>query len=245
MENDNKMQEAVKRLKAAQDEICREMYALAKSAGLSNDNVKPITDGVYDIAAYLSSIKVMWVLKEPYDDFKDGKPYGGGWEVYEAFDYNGAWANRTWQPIIYSMYGLFYNLHWQDMDYIRDKPEMVNILKRLAYINISKMPAHKQTNDAMLWEYYEIWRPILLKQIEIYAPDVIVFGNTFRYFKRDLVGEETQPDKIFDDYSFCTYHKNDTLLIDAYHPNQKRITRETYVNTIIDLVRESDGGKKL
>ena len=236
MENDNNLQKSVERLKAAQEGLHREIYALAKSAGLSNDEVEPIVDGVYDIAAYLSSTKVMWILKEPYDDFKDGKPYGGGWELYGAFDNSDAWANRTWQPIVYSMYGLFNNLHWQDMDYIRDKPEMVNILKRLAYINISKMPAHKHTDDAMLWGYYGIWEPVLLKQIDTYAPDIIIFGNTFRFFKNDLVGCETQPDKIFDGYSFCTYHKNDMLLIDAYHPNQKRISRETYVNTIIDII---------
>lgn len=75
MENDNNLQKSVERLKAAQEGLHREIYTLAKSAGLSNDEVEPIVDGVYDMAAYLSSTKIMWILKEPYDDFKDGKSH--------------------------------------------------------------------------------------------------------------------------------------------------------------------------
>ena len=155
-------QEAIEELTHAQEWFKQKTYELAESAGIMRSDLWPMPDGVYDIEAYLSSLRVMWVLKEPYDDFVDGKPCGGGWDVYGAFDNSDAWANRTWQPIIYSMYGVFNHLRWRDMDYIRDNPDMVNVLKRIAYINLSKMPAHKQTNDAKLWEYYDIWRPMKL-----------------------------------------------------------------------------------
>ena len=231
-------QEAIEELTRAQEWFKQKTYELAESAGMMRSDLWPMPDGVYDIEAYLSSLRVMWVLKEPYDDFVDGKPCGGGWDVYGAFDNSDAWANRTWQPIIYSMYGVFNHLRWRDMDYIRDNPDMVNVLKRIAYINLSKMPAHKQTNDAKLWEYYDIWRPILLQQIEAYAPHVVIFGNTFKYFKKDLVGLHREPDRTFENNAFAIYRKNMHLFIDTYHPNQKTIPRGMYVDNIIGIIND-------
>ena len=42
----------------------------------------------------------MWILKQSYDDMKEGKSYGGGWEVYGAFNNDDAFKNTTWIPII-------------------------------------------------------------------------------------------------------------------------------------------------
>lgn len=66
------------------------------------------------------------------------------------------------------------------MDYIEDKPEMIKVLKQIAYINISKMPNLTNSKDSEIAKFYEIWKEILFTQIKTYSPDIIIFGNTFK-----------------------------------------------------------------
>ena len=163
-------------------------------------------------------------------------PCGGGWCVYEAFDNANAWSNPTWQPMIYATYGILNQKHWREMDWIRDDKSMVDCLKETAYINISKMPGLLQSGDADIKRYYDLWRPILLEQIQLYQPQVIIFGNTFKYFKHDLVGDDAKPFQTTDNEKGCylsQYQSKGMLLLDAYHPNQKMVTREEYVESII------------
>ena len=204
-------------LEQAQAEITEEIYSFAERVGLSNDNIEPIPDGVYSAEKYLlAPTQIMWILKEPYDDFdEDGEPYGGGWNLFEAFDNDDAWSSRTWQPMIYSMYGLFNNQKWEDMDWI------------------SKIPASTATNDNSLWDKYNLWKDILSKQIAIYAPKIIIFGNTFRYFKDDLVGADTNPKKSIEGI-VDLYENGGVKYLDTYHPNQKMVERGAYVDSIIE-----------
>ena len=95
----------------AQQQLIDEIYAHARRLGLSNDELWPIPDGIYvpepkagteaadlsTLEAYLSGTRVMWVLKEPYDETEGNSPSGGGWNLFGAFDNDDAWANRTWQ----------------------------------------------------------------------------------------------------------------------------------------------------
>lgn len=222
-------------LMAAQVEIEEEIKSIARKNDFYSSEVEPIPDGIYDAEKYLSTTpRILWILKEPYDDFtKEGKPFGGGWSLYEAYDNNDAWKNPTWQPMIYTSYGIINGKKWEDMDWIKDDKSMVNILKQVAYINISKMPALKNSNDSVLSHLYSIWRPLLLKQINLYEPQIIIFGNTFKFFKEDLVGGDAEPSKRIDGVIHI-YEKGNIKMIDAYHPNQKTISRDLYINSIID-----------
>lgn len=222
-------------LMVAQAEIEQSIKLTAQKNDLITSEVEPIPDGIYDIEKYISTTpRILWILKEPYDDFtEEGKPYGGGWPLYEAYDNYDAWKNPTWQPMIYISYGIINRKRWEDMNWIKDDKSMVNILKQIAYINISKMPALKNSNDSILSNLYSIWRPILLKQIDLYEPQIIIFGNTFKFFKKDLVGDNAEPSKRIDGVIHI-YEKGNIKMIDAYHPNQKIISRDIYINSIID-----------
>ena len=225
----------IEELKKAQAEIENQIMQCAISNNLTTSELEPIPDGIYDAKKYLSSSpRIMWILKEPYDDLNSaGRPCGGGWSLYEAYDNEDAWKNPTWQPMIYTSYGILNKLKWEDMNYIRDDKSMVDVLKQIAYINISKMPALKISNDSDLYTYYNIWRLILLNQIKVYDPQIIVFGNTFKFFKDDLIGNSVEPIKKIDGVVHI-YKRENTLLFDAYHPNQKIIDRGLYVNSIIE-----------
>lgn len=245
---------SINQLATAQSAMEERIYSFAQERGLNNealshelgmngDSIEAIPDGIYSAERYLSASKrILWVLKEPYDEITEaGMPCGGGWCIYECFDKDDVWRGRTWQPMIYASYGILHGLHYQDMDWLRDDPSMAEVLKDIAYINISKMPGFTSSNDADIQRYYDIWRPILLKQIELYRPDIIIFGNTFKYFMQDLIGNETQPLQSLTTESGGVYQNNyrtgEAILIDAYHPNQKMVTREKYVEGIIEACR--------
>lgn len=218
-----------------QKEMEDKIYALAKEKGLSSEQIQPIPDGVGNIKAYCeSSPRIMWILKEPYDDVADGKPSGGEWNLYDQFDNANTWKIQTWQVIAYILYGVRNHVHWDDMPWVRNEKTMVDDLRSLALINLSKMPAYTSSPSDMTPQY-ETWRPILLEQLELYKPDITCFGGTFRYFKDDLGLADAKPV----DGSFV-YKKGNQLLLDLYHPQQTQIRREDYVNSVIDAIGKWD-----
>jgi hypothetical protein len=209
---------------------------------INRPDTAPIFDGVYDWDMYHDApIQVMVVMKEPYDEIdENGNGFGGGWYITkDCFGKDDAWKNRSWQPLIYILYGLFNGKRYEEMDYIRNDKSMADVLKSIAYINTNKMPALTQTNDSELQANYEIWKPVLFKQIEIFNPQVILFVNTFKLYKKDLVGESCQSTSISPNGSVHVYVSNGRILLDAYHPNQKTYGHSIYVNEIIDAIRNA------
>lgn len=230
------------KLRVEQEKIIEEIYEIAKANGLSNDHISPIPDGIYDISKYIiSEPKIMWILKEPYDDLDENdNPIGGGWFLNDAFDNENAWKNRTWQPIIYIVHGIKNRCMWQDMDWIRDDISMVDRLKEIAYINLSKMPNRTDSDDNYVHdEFLKYWKGIVNKQILLYKPDVIICGNTYWMLSDSLQLDVLSSESInINGVNIANVHKTkDYTIIDTYHPNQKvkNLTREQYVNTIIEI----------
>lgn len=232
-----------------QRRIHQEIDEMAQALGLKNDDVWPLTDGVYDknIADYCkSSPRIMWILKQPYDDIRDGKAFGGGWNVNGAFNNDDAPSNRTWQPIVYTTYGIWNHMLWSDMPYIRDDISMMDVLKDIAYINVDKMPGLTRTSDTDQKLAYERWEGIIEKQIQLYDPQVICFANTFWLFKKDWkIDERTKHKEIplGNDKFLLAYEIDGRLFLDAYHPAQSTVSRETYVDSIINAVNDFMKGK--
>ena len=82
-------------LLAAQAALHSQIQAHAKDLGYDSAKIEPIYDGVVDAEAYLATKpKVLWILKEPYDDFDaKGMPAGGGWTMFKDFGEGDALAN--------------------------------------------------------------------------------------------------------------------------------------------------------
>lgn len=223
----------------AQEALRNEIDELADSKGLWTEDVGPIRDGVADIEAYQqSSPKVMWVLKEPYDDFKeDGSPYGGDYTLMEDLKKNRnaqlGTMPLTIQRVIYTTYGIFTDYEYDDMGWYYE-PDTYKYLFQIAYINLSKMPGG--TKSGSMTTKYQIWRDIVLKQFDLYKPDVMIFGHTFQDVKDDLgVRDE---DRILTGNGWVDiYRKDNRLYVDAYHPGIPGSNR-MYVNTIAQNVRQ-------
>ena len=143
----------LKELVEEQEDIERSIYELASSKGLSSSDLLPITDGVACPEQYLNAkYQIMCILKEPYDEIsEEGVPSGGGWsivnECFKGYGPDGmetkynVWRQTTWQPLIYFLYALFHGMYWQDLNWLRDQPEMAKVLQDIAFLNVSKMPA--------------------------------------------------------------------------------------------------------
>lgn len=233
-------------LEKKQSEMHNKIFQHAEENKLVKEKpfTQPIYDGVSDIGEYLSqSPKIMWMLKEPYEDSTEsGKPTGGDWAITDVLKKEDAWkSSNMWKLMIQINFGIRNNLNWDDMDYIENNPKMAEELKKMAYINLSKMPGNTTSNDGDLWGCYNVWKNILFEQIELYKPDVIIFGKTFQFFKNDLkiVGDPIC--SVSGNWSVDAYKKDDMIFIDAYHPSRKggeRTWDNKYVNNIINAYRE-------
>ncbi len=68
-----------------------------------------------------------------------------------------------WKLMIQINFGIRNNLNWDDMDWIENDPKMAEELKKMAYINISKMPGDTACSHSHLWECYNFWKNILFE----------------------------------------------------------------------------------
>ena len=105
-------------LEHKQEEMHNLINEHANKSGLSFNGLKPILDGVHDVSKYLESpIKVMWIMKEAYDD-SDENGNRGGWSIFDILDENKP-IPQSWYNIIYVTYGIFKKWETIDMYKIR------------------------------------------------------------------------------------------------------------------------------
>lgn len=227
-----------KELENKQNILRKEIYARAEVLNLSNDHLEPILDGVGNIEKYLNAkYKIMWILKEPYDyEDEKGNPVGGGFILFDKNEEPNETAKKmkTLQVIAYTTYGILNNTHKENIEDIHANKDIFNTLECIAYINISKMPNHPNSNNTNLWKCYEQWEDILLKQIDLYKPDIIIFGGTptMNPFREDLSAKGMVQEYYND--AISVYNYNGTKIIEAYHPNQRKITWNFYIDSIVD-----------
>lgn len=238
-------------LKEYQKEIKELIDRTARKANLINGDVEPIYDGIADEEGYLGSkLKVAWVLKEPYDDFNaNGDPEGGGFSLpWDCFYKTDAWRNPVWQRIAYVMYGFRNALCWDDMDWISENHDMIHVIRDIAWINISKMPARTTSGIPDIKAKYDtIWRDVVLRQLELYAPDVIIFGNTFECLwcdpQRNRFQQAQQDESVSAECSGDSrwridyFRLGDQRLISAYHPGRKD---GSYVDVLISALKQAE-----
>lgn len=204
------------------------------------DKIGPIRDGVSDIEAYLqSSLKLMWILKEPYDGFdENGEPKNGDYTLLEDLkeqrDVQLKSMPSTIQRVIYTTYGIFTEYEYDDMGYYYE-PETYKYLFQIAYINLSKMPAYTTSGD--MTSKYHTWRDIVLKQMDLFQPNIVIFGGTFQYVKDDLGIDDNSLVHSEDNWKLNIYRHNNKLYIDTYHPGVRRSPR-TYVNMLVNNISE-------
>ncbi len=237
----------IQELTSKEEEIQREIKDVAEKHNLFRDNYEPIFDGIYSSEKYLSaSLRIMWILKEPYDEIdEDGVTGGGGWSIPKhlfkepEYDYYSK-GKLTAKIVTRLSYCILNDKKFSESKCINGVPNIADSLQNIAYVNINKMPARTSTNDASLYEKYQIWKPVLLKQIESYSPDIIIFGGTFYdYFALDLF-DGNYPELNYKFGMAKGFLRNDSLLISACHPGyryfQSEEMQDNYASEILKVI---------
>jgi len=229
----------VEELTKSQKKLHEEIQQFAEKI---NNGLEPIYDGVGNIDTYLHSpLKIMWLLKESYDQDKKGNRGTGNWSIYEAVQNDTAWSYLSFQRMAYVLYG--YNNHiyceGKDMPKIRNHREMVKDLANIAYININKLPGGTTSDDSHIARCYKEWKNIIGKQIEVYNPDVIILGGTEKFldFKNEFVQcEHYENTGVNPKLDSKIYKWGNRWIISVYHPGYMMST-EVYVDLIIDSLK--------
>lgn len=178
-------------------------------------------DGIINIELYVKSkVKILWILKEVNHD-GDIIDWDMSKILQEIKTENGievGWE-KTFGPIVHTTYGILNQKMWNEIPYYYEKPEIVNVLKEIAYINVKKTAGDSTTHFTTLEKAYAKNKRFLFQQINDINPSIIIYGGTFYLFENEI--EENVINK---------HIKH----IDAYHPAQRKITHEKYCNQIIE-----------
>jgi len=223
---------------AAKDrEIERRVYnEYVDPTGLS----EAITDGIVEPTEYINAPKrILWFLKEPYDD--GDKKEGGGWSLTKSclLEKNDEISrSRTFQPICYINYGIFKGIaDWEQMPWLRDSEEIRHTLRKIAFINVSKLPGLKRSFWNEIADAYHKHRELLLAQIAAYTPQIIFACEPHIHGLAQDLGSHVNNAESFGSASALQL-ANGTRLVWVYHPAQtnKGLGRKNYVN---DAIRAS------
>lgn len=218
-------------------EECARIENEIRALKTENEKILPISDGIINIDCYLSAkYKILWILKES-NDLNDNNE-GGGWSLTESINKLTQWENQpqtgriTFQRIIYSTYGLLNDfVLWKNMPHIRNN-EVFEVIKKIAYVNVKKIPGHTSSNPHEIEQAYFANRDLLKRQINLYNPDIIIAGNTLQFFFNDL---KIPIDNKVSNGKTAYYPSRERLYIHAYHPSVRgrTISEEDYCNDII------------
>ena len=203
-----------------------------------DEDKRIISDGLVNGQEYNNSaIKILWILKEPYDLDNEGE---GGWSLTERLNDENKLETlggfkSTWYPIIYTSYSILNSfVKYEDMNNIENDFSMLNVLKSIAVINVQKFAANTTTNDNDIKSAYKQHSRILLKQILTYDPQIVIGGNVLWNFVDDLGLKDYHQ---YDEFDY--WIKHDKLYINASHPSTRggNEIKEAYVNDISRIAK--------
>lgn len=142
-----------------------------------------IFDGVVKPELYANSkIRLLWVLKNPYDSKGD---IGNNWHlrnlIHGKFATGQDRSSRTWGVIATLSKCLLGN---DPIDLALPIPEIpknpkdYEFLNSIAFVNLSKFSGKTRTDPKVLKKEFEIFKPIVLEQIAEYKPNIVICGGS-------------------------------------------------------------------
>lgn len=199
-----------------------------------------IFDGVVDYEKYsTASPKILWILKEANSEDSD-------WTMLEAIfnlkSKSGPGLKTGWAPtltsIVYTTNGIFTGEDYDSMGNFNEDQSIIDVMQRVAYINVKKVPGGSQADWNLIKEYYSDNKIALHEQIKLINPEVIIFGKTFNFFDDDFFELFGELEPNVENKFLHTYQNKNYLLLNAYHPNNRLLNPSTYCNLILDAVKD-------
>ncbi len=210
---------------------------------ITKNNTIPIVDGIINCKNYAkATTRILWVLKEAnsstswdYQNYLSTKVIQG--KIGKEDD---TLKYEIFRRILYISYGLINNIEYSKVPYAEEK-EVYSIGEEIAYINIKKTGGGSQSDDQEIANAYTANEGLLLKQIEEYEPNILIFGNTLKYFNWDKlkeIGWDLSEDPIIVDDKTKNTHfypiSKNKLVIHPWHPSYFIVSRDVYCSEIIN-----------
>ena len=219
-----------------------------------------VIDGLTNPILYENApVRILFVLKEAYDTEGDNVESWNHTDYLRDSDFY--ILDKKDYPTHYVVSkissGLLHNWLFSNPQYEKlwaddtTAPEILSDFQSIGWVNIGKFPAPGQssTSSSRLHEVYNDWKDVLFAQIEVYDPDIIIFGGTFGVIEEDLDNSDNPfygLEYLFKEGATKAYKdKKGRLLLSTYHPSQRTIQREKYVNSIIHLARRAEFRKNI
>lgn len=195
--------------------------------------MKPIKDGVVNTGIFNSegNTKILWILKEgnvspeDYDKQRDICE-----ELREGAHMQNALSIPTFKRIIYTSYWILHpEKEWSSIPFANEE-ECYSAVNHIAYININKNPAAAVSNDGFLYDSFSENKEVLLAQIQEINPEVIIFGNTLKFFGDTLSGIGWNIDNkiTLDENTDMYVTENKGLIINSFHPAYFKVSDKNY-----------------
>ena len=208
----------------------------------NGEAILPVYDGVVNIDVYCNQpFKVMWILKEPYEN---GQETSAGWMQFEKIDSGTVSKLPSLRKITY-ISALLLKYPERNYDSLpQNIEEYSNVLQSIAFINTGKFLAKKRTSSSRLQQCYENWEEILHRQIKLYDADVLFFGGTFDVYKSYFEKFGCRIKEMDIKYTIkCNlyeveFNSKKHLLIDTWHPGYFRCKEQNYVDVLATIARE-------
>lgn len=206
-----------------------------------------IRDGITNIEKFYNAetnYRILWILKEPNSSDE-------GWNMrnfHKALnkkredktrkDARWNWKS-TYQKIVQVSHGLLHGIyHYEKIP--ASNEIVVDVMNSIAFINVKKTGGTEKSKWKVINQSYTDHKEFLHKQIEEISPNIIINCSGINQLFRDLsaksncsvINEKVDPFS----YSFG----NERLIINAYHPNERRLGKVKYFD-VIAKIRELSG----
>lgn len=227
-----------KKLKEEQEKINDKIIKIYQQRK-ENFDKGSITDGVTDIDGYLQSKpRIAWILKEAWDKGK------ASWSITEDviadLNKDNISGTPSFKRVAYTTFGIQTESKWDDMPWIYNDENVANAIKKVAWLNVSKVAGESVSYSKELEKASKIWEEILDEQIKLYDPQVIILGNTYNWVK-DILKINKEPE-IKENSAWAYKTQDDKIVIWAYHPAIRRMKDQDYIDDIIEAIKKAQIG---
>lgn len=204
------------------------------------ENLKgPICDGIVSLDDYFKApIRVLWLMKEAYEDGKNG---GGGWSITEDLRYQRSTGKKrdspgTFRPIIFLSHAILHGIKSYDHGFPKIEP-LLPVLRQIAFVNLWKLPAGKTSSNKELNARPEESKDLVMQQLLVYKPDIVICGGTYDLILPQL--KALNGTKVGDWH----FRIGNTLIINTSHPASRRKGEKKVdqINIILKRIWEFKG----
>jgi len=184
----------------------------------SKKEIWEVDDGAVDMECYSAQdIKILWILRETNGSDFSFKEFLQNPKVYNKWKSTVGLVVKTSNSIIEGLDGVKGNKYPKDISMV---------MKKIAWINVKKTGGEARSNSNQLLHHAKENAEIIESQIRELSPDVVILAGT----------ERLVSDRVKNEINDLT--KKQTVVVRAYHTNQRTITHEKYIDHILDKVNQ-------